>query len=483
MSIQRLLVSFLGGKFHILSLTILIYLLILYANLSVSFFDYVQINRTAYLVLCISMSVLYLLLYRFKTFFCYETIFFALFILCVFFDDIILSNVPRNVFVSSVYYTKFSSHIENKGFIVQMLAYFAFMTAAAFCNKKYKCAVPNIIWHSDGRMFNSFRYEVGTYILGLILAGYIVMLFLNGVITSWFHYSGNISNYTNNEVVYITVVCLTLSVMEMTRLNKKGCHCFQDVIFHVNKLVFFEVSFLFIVLLISGNRNESLLILLPAISAYSVLIKQISNKQFLLGLTIGVAALVFIGVIRQDEYRISSDMEIGLFEFSRDFGFVDPNTRYLIEYVDMHGPMYFNNAFLTFFSSVPFVGGIIASIFELSFDIRSPQLTTDGMQLASNMDSGLGTSLVGDLYYTGGFIFVMFFMILFGIFVASLHNRFVYKKDFNIWLVILYCFNLANVVYYIRAEWTMPFRYVGFSFVIILLLIILSYIFNYKSET
>lgn len=163
-------------------------------------------------------------------------------------------------------------------------------------------------------------------------------------------------------------------------------------------------------------------------------------------------------------------MEFGFFEATRDFGLIDPNTRFLIEYVDNHGAVYFNNAFLNLVSTVPFLGGIVANIFGLSYVTRSTQITTDGMQLANNMDSGLGTSLIGDLYYTCGIVFVVLFMLWFGWFVSSMHNRFVIKKNYNTWLFVLYCFNFANVVYFIRAEWTMPFRYIGFTFLIILVI-------------
>lgn len=256
----------------------------------------------------------------------------------------------------------------------------------------------------------------------------------------------------------------------MTRLNRLGCYNFKSFLRKVKIINLIDIILISVLLLISGNRNECLLILLPAIVAYSSLIKPLSNVQSLIGIVAGVTAMVFIGVIRQFGYQTSSDMDLGLFEATRDFGFVDPNTRYLIEYVDTHGPVYFNNAFLNLVSAVPFLGGFISYIFDFSYITRSTQITTDGMQLASNMDSGLGTSLIGDLYYTCGITFVLLFMLWFGWFVSSMHNRFVVRKEYNTWLFVLYCFNFANVVYFIRAEWTMPFRYIGFAFLIIILI-------------
>lgn len=459
-----------SNKFHFLPIGIFVGLLGLYSFLSIYSFVHIQIDRLTYLILCIVMSILYLLHYRRNSLFCYETIFYFLYILCVFFSDIVLDNLGVNNIVSSVYYTTFSKEIENKGIIVQMLGFFGFMAAASYNNYRNSHFKNITKWKSKSNLFTLVDLNKASNIIGVIVALYLLYLYFSGIISSWFHYSNNVSNYTNLEIVYITILCLSLTIIEMTRLNRLGCYNFKSFLRKVKIINLIDIILISVLLLISGNRNECLLILLPAIVAYSSLIKPLSNVQSLIGIVAGVTAMVFIGVIRQFGYQTSSDMDLGLFEATRDFGFVDPNTRYLIEYVDTHGPVYFNNAFLNLVSAVPFLGGFIAYIFDFSYITRSTQITTDGMQLASNMDSGLGTSLIGDLYYTCGITFVLLFMLWFGWFVSSMHNRFVVRKEYNTWLFVLYCFNFANVVYFIRAEWTMPFRYIGFAFLIIILI-------------
>ena len=97
-----------SNKFHFLPIGIFVGLLGLYFCLSLSSFAHIQIDRLAYLILCIVMSMLYLLNYRRDSLFCYETFFYFLYILCVFFSDIVLENLGVNDIVSSVYYTTFS---------------------------------------------------------------------------------------------------------------------------------------------------------------------------------------------------------------------------------------------------------------------------------------------------------------------------------------------------------------------------------------
>ena len=225
--------------------------------------------------------------------------------------------------------------------------------------------------------------------------------------------------------------------------------------------------------MISGNRNEALLIILPPVISYSIFIKYISNKYFLVLLTVGILGMSIIGLTRQTGVNVSSisNSELSLYGTARDFGVVSLNTKYLISYVDKKSPIYFNNAVSTAFSSIPFVGGLYVGMTGRKGDQRSADVTTMGMQSINNMDSGLGTSLIGDLYYTGSSWFVFIYMFLLGKFQAYLYNRFVVSKDYNIWLLLIYLFLFSNVVYSVRAEWTMPFRYLGFSLILLAVLL------------
>jgi len=254
----------------------------------------------------------------------------------------------------------------------------------------------------------------------------------------------------------------------------------SDFFKEVNKLYLFEILFISFLLLISGNRNECLLIILPMLICYHIFIKPFDNKQFIIVLIVGVVLMAAIGLTRQTGSFSSLDKDaISIYEVTRDFASVDNNTKYLIDYTDRSSPVGIKNAMLCLFSSVPFLGGLITSVTGLENDTRTTELTTQGMQVSSNMDSGLGTSLLGDLYYTGGGIFAISFMYLFGFLIAILYRRFTLEKKYSIWYLVVYLFMFSNVIYVLRAEWTMPFRYIGFSFVIIIALRIFQPIKKY----
>ena len=445
----------------------------LVSNYSIPFI----LNRKVFLIGMIILCSIYIINYRKHNLFCFETIFFALYILSTFFKELIVDSLLDNSVVSSVFYTPFPESIESKGLLLQTLALLAFLLGSIYRNNKI-----NVYQVNDTKNHYNILYDfkIIVWILSFVVLLVIILLFFNGTVSSWFHYSQSHNNYTNEYIVYLTVLFLVLTIFEFSNLYNHKCHSFSKLLRSINKIYLFDILTISVLLLISGNRNESLLIILPPILSYSIFIKKINNKQFLLGLLLGIGLMVVIGVTRHSGVSMHSvqNSDISLFEASRDFGLVNKNTNYLIEYTDKNKPVYFKNAILTLFSSVPFMGGVFSSIVNFDSDFRSTQITTDGMQSMQNIDSGLGTSLIGDLYYTGSLFFVLIYMFFLGWLLSYLYTKFIIKKEYNMWLLVVFLFLMSNVVYCIRAEWTMPFRYIGFSMVVMLV----SRIFITKSK-
>lgn len=469
--LEMKLKKYLECKFHMLLMAFFLMLLLLYLYMSFTSFENISMDRHVWLYISILASIAYLYVYRRKTLFCYETLFFAIFILGTFFNEIILENIFDDSMVSSVLFTTFSRSVENKGVLIQMLALFGFMAFASFCNRNHIKAVSNRRIELESSFFENVKLGHSVNAMALLVFLFIIYLYISGTFASWFHYSDSSSNkaYSNLEIVYGTILFIVFTTLEFSRLYKMGCHSITAFLLKSNKFYLTEILFIAGVLLISGNRNESLLIIMPAIAAFSIMIKPISNKLFLTGVLIGGVLMVMIGLTRTSD-NVEDQGGVNAFTIARDFGVIDTNTRYLIQYTDKNTPIYFKNAFVGLLSTVPFVGGIFVDGLSIEQDIRSTVITTHGMQLADRMDSGLGTSLIGDLYYTASGIWVILFMSLYGYIVAYMHNLFVIERRFSPWWFILFAFNLSNVAYYIRAEWTMPLRYIGFSFILLLLL-------------
>lgn len=426
------------------------------------------VNRQSCFIYSIIISILFIILFRRDNLFCPEVLILIVFVFSSFFNEIILENLESLHGVSSVFRTAFNDNIENKSLIVQTLS----LTLFIFGASSIRLTSSNKARIIPKKFHIKYNLRISVIIVVTLIGVYLLFLFGIGDIASWFHYS-NSSNYSNTSIVYLTILFLVCTALEFSNLTKSNVCYFFSFLKHINKIYLLEILTVSFLLMVSGNRNESLLIILPAVAAYSIFIQRFSNKFFFICAFIGSIIMILVGVTRQQEVSISGaqNSEISLFEIGRDYGSVDLSSKYLIEYTDNKSPIYFNNAILNIFSSIPLLGGVYVAITDSEQDMRSTELTTLGMQNADNMDSGLGTSLVGDLYYSGGAIFTFFFMFGFGYFFSYLYKRFFIKKEYNIWLLLVYLFLFSNSLYCIRAEWTMPFRYLGFSFVLILALL------------
>lgn len=438
-------------------------------------FELLLVDRPFWLITCTVISGLYIYLYRRRSLFCFEFIFFILFIICNFYSDLFLKYLDDDSIISSIYFISFPKSVENKNLLIQMIGFFAFIASASGYNRYIvHFDDQRLMWSSKKNFFLKFHYTFAIYSLAILMLLLIFYLFQSGIIQTWFHYSQEVSDYSNLEIVFCTVIFLVLTLLEFTWLNYIGCKSFLDFLNKCHKLYLIEIIIITFLLLISGNRNEALLIIIPVFVAYSLFIKPLSNGTFLFAFFAGIVVMIVIGVVRMDTEGFSSFSfsDLHVFEMTRDFALVDTDSKFLIQYVDQHEPIYFKNAFIALVSSVPGLGGIVANLFLLEWDPRSSKLTTDWMQLETS-SSGMGTSLIGDLYYTGGIFFVFTFMLAFGWLIAYTHKRFVVIKDYSPWLLIVYLFNMANSVYFIRTEWIMPLRYIGFSFTILFALIII----------
>ena len=412
-----------------------------------------------WLFIFLFISIVYILKYRIKILFCFELFFFAFLCLSIFYKEIVLNSMSALSGIKN-YYFIFSDTATHRTMLVNMLSFSFFCLGASVFNKQKDYSSSESILKIEPQN----KIGMSSAIINTIVWLYIIYLIVFGVVQKWFHYSNEISDYTNLEVSYITILLLTSTVIELVRLNQLGVHGKIRFIQKVNKFYISSVLFIGMVLLLSGNRNEALLVIFPLVAGYSILIQRISNKSFIFLLLIGIPLMMIIGFTRND----SNSALIGdnLYENTRDFAPSYACTNYLIEKTDAQGAIGFGNSIVAIASSIPFLGSSVKAAFDIESAERSTVFTTKGLNY-SHVNTGLGTSLIGDLYYTGNIYFTLIYMFLFGCFISYLHQRFYVKKDFNIWLFVIFLFLFSNVVYCVRAEWTMPFRYVGFSLLLL----------------
>ena len=116
---------------------------------------------------------------------------------------------------------------------------------------------------------------------------------------------------------------------------------------------------------------------------------------------------------------------------------------------------------------------VIFNALGLDLTSQSTYITTEG--LAAWEGTGLGTSLVGDLYYNAKLPFVIVFMSLFGYAISRMHIRFLVERRYSLLYVLIYLYIVSNAVYFVRQQWDFPISRIMYCFII---LVVLYKIFN-----
>ena len=420
-----------------------------------------------YAICSLYISIGYLLKYRRNHLLCFELFFLLVYNLTSFFNLIVSADDLSRLYFS------FSDNIIYKTYIVTSIGLCFFLLGCIFANRK---VASSHMKNDVVKIKLDFNTRLSANLMSYIVLLYIIYLYITKQYIILFKYvdSSQIDSAIT-VIVYLTILMLATSILEISRLRKLQCFTFRAILKNINKLYFLEVISITLLFFFTGNRNEAILIILPAIILFDSLLIPMSNKVLLLGASAAFLFNIVIGLTRSgDAYEGFNN--ISFYEYVRDFSSTGLSNMYLIQYADDGHINYGLNGLVELFSSVPFLGGVIVELFDIQTMDRSALLTTKGM-LGVNAVGGMGTGLVGDLYHTGLIYMVIIWMFLIGFLLAYLYANIYILKKSSIYTMAIYSYMVANSIYYIRSEWYTPFRYIGFT---IIILFILSHLFKTK---
>ena len=407
-----------------------------------------------YLIICF----LYLWKYRRDNLLCFEALALPVIFLGIFFEDLIFPLVTGEF----NYHTIGNDDIKAQSADLQMMAYSIFLIGCSRANKKSQKKTK----HESVKLTNNVNYNIFVKVLSIILFLILLYDYKTGIFNSWFYY--NNTEYIdfedrNQGLGHITCLLLALTASEITRLRNLGVNNLFSFIKCVNKLYLVEWIFVSCLLYATGNRNEMLLILLPLLVAYSICIKPIRNKTLLIFGTLGILLMVIVSTTRQGDSGVSIEgATFNLLSFTIDFASLGFNCNYLVGYTDQHGPTFFAGLWGQILSGIPYIGPVILNIFQIKGPVASSTLTTE----AAGTISGMGTSLIGDLYYCGGLIWVLVFMFFLGYIMSYIYYS---DKKINTYVLMFYSYMVANSIYYIRSQWAFPITILEYTTIILIL--------------
>lgn len=444
-----------------LLITSLVYLVLFFIGTG-NFINYsVIIDIVVFLV----FSILYLFVFRRDNLLCFE-----LFVIPVLFIGLFFDDAMSNIGSIAVEFSGFSVNNENvriKSHLLQMVAFLFFLSGSSISNLKWGMVNNKIekgyIIKNKGIDNN---YSIITIILSLILLLLLLYDYYTGIFESWFYYSNKDSidgEMRNQGLNHIVCLSLALTTSEFYKLKSKRVEIFSDFIKKANKLYLIEILLVSILLFVSGNRNEMLLVLLPPVIAYTIFIHKIPIKYLLSFGLVGLLAMVIAGITRSDGVSMSFD-SLNLYYFVRDFADIGYTTDYMIQWTDTNGPIYFKNFIATILSGVPLLGPMIIEISGIDF-VSSASILGESVLIGGSF----GSTLIGDLYYCGCSLFVILYMYFIGYLMSKLYYRLKISIPHNSFIVIFYLYMIANGIYYVRSSWDFPLTYIIYASIILYL--------------
>ena len=403
-------------------------------------------------VVYVGVFVSYMWIYRRENLLCFELMAMPIGFIGLFFLDIISDFVP----LLTRFYDVGNDLIKEKSATLQMIAWLTFILGGIIANNK---GVKLYSIQKKAINYNAFLYFLTGVLLLLIFYDYV-----SGTFDTWFFYSNSDTmerDDRNEGLGHLTCLLVSASIVDIVRLKEMGIESLWDYIKKSNKVFLAEWAFISFMLIISGNRNEMLLIALPLVVSFSKCIKQISNKLLLIGAAAGVLLMVFVGSSRQKGVS-AEEANFESANFFVDFAVLGYNCDYLVQYTDQHKPIYFKDLPGFVLSGIPVLGHRILDFVGYEPPVRSSYLATDSV----GSKSGLGTSLIGDLYYGAGFLWVVLFMSCFGYTMSRLYHS---DRNINKYHLLFYSYMVANAVYYVRSQWGFPIGTIIYCYIIFIL--------------
>lgn len=240
---------------------------------------------------------------------------------------------------------------------------------------------------------------------------------------------------------------LKCRILDVTKFNK---------LFIVNSII------IVVFLMISGYRSQAMQVIIPILICYSVFVKKISAKVFFAILLCGLLMMIAIGITRSGG---EFNRDVSMLYYFRDFNAANASLGFFVDEVELNGITGGSNYILQALSVVPFLQSIVGAFVDFnSFSLPSSRFYT----YSFDTDSGLGTHLIGDIYYTFGLAGVIIVMYLVGRFCSSLSS---FK---NRYIFLMYLIFTGNAIFAVRVELLYIVRMLAFGCIIFLVVEFLS---------
>lgn len=401
------------------------------------------------------VNILYFIKYKNReSLFCFEFLFSISYFLGSFILFFIAPGLDK--YQSQIYVL--DEHTVFKSYTISIIGYLSYLVGLTSFSKKSISVNINSTSNRIRFIFN----DNACIISNLLCSLFIILFFINGGIKLLFIYSatlydinrfGNFGSYLTYSVITSTIALF----ITISKIKEKGK---AFLLRPIGWIFIINTSILLLFLIVSGLRSAVLHIAIPLLLVYSDYLKKIRFKSLLIIVLFGWLFFTYIRFLRVDSdfsYHNASWQEYVL-----DFFPANASITFFVNYVDNYGCVYGQNMLFQLLSIIPFAQSFILRLMGGSFAETSSGFYTNYF----DRGSGLGTSLVGDVYYSFGIWGIYLLMFVYGYFVKKINN------NQSVYGYLLYLIFTSNAIFAARVEYLYIVRNMSFSLIFMWLIII-----------
>lgn len=239
-------------------------------------------------------------------------------------------------------------------------------------------------------------------------------------------------------------------------------------VFRMKNKAFSNVVLLFLLLcmaaiLYTGSRTIVVGLTLVLMVSYTTFIKNIERTQLLLIIFLGSILLSLMMMYRDDSFTLNNYNEYYGSGFDVYLDLIGPNRNLYVlkDFSDNNFHVYFFSALEDLISPIPGSSSYISSIIPFPLDIMAGNFPTY-LEFGSGSSFGLGTNLIGEMYFSFGVYGVIILSFLLGMIVRKT------KDNPNIiYSYIIYFLLVSHAVFYPRAFYLFQPRILVWSLLLV----------------
>lgn len=395
-----------------------------------------------------------------------------------------LYPVFRKEFTFSFAFSTIDSNIINKATLLSLIGSTSFMFGSLISYKRYEYLETNNFLTD---FINKRSIMLNSLLCLLLLAFF---LFNNGLDYKLAYASTKDVdlNLALGTLDYFKIFFLVLSVQIFIHAKKIKSEYQKYPIVKNNIIYLAMFSFIVILLLIGGTRNMPIQLTLIILGLYNILIKKISNRNVILMVFVGFALFTFL---RYNRLELSDNQtssvskttfpsNLKASDYVYDLVLASAPLYNLVSLADNNGMTHGGNMLLQSLSVFPFAQSLVIDMFELDINDLQTSSIVATKKMYGSLNSGAGTSIIADLYYSFGLFGIVIFMFVLGIIVTSLSNSIEAKT--SIISLIAYVGLFSTSIFYARVEYLYGLRYISWAILIFIILMQISKLVtvNYK---